>query len=361
MTELLYKQDWETAQQHYLAWWAGEPFERCALAVTAPRDDRKDLQPPETPEDPVQYWTDLEYISALNHYQHETTFYGGEAFPTWHGNGFPGHTSLPAYLDSPVTLDMATGWWDPIFTTEEWDVSGLRFDPENPWWKFTLAQLQRGMAEAPGKFIPDVGAALSGCGDVLDALIGSNQLLLDVSLKPDQVRDAEFHLLDLWFQAFDPLYAIASAAGMGTTTWFRLWSPGRFYPTSCDFSYMISPKMFRSLFLPVIERWTNGLDHSIYHVDGVGSFNHLPALTEMPKLQAFQILPGAGKPSPLHYLDTLRYVQSRGKNLQISIAPQEVETALSLLSSRGLFIETQCESEAEARYLLKMAEKWSHV
>jgi hypothetical protein len=77
-------------------------------------------------------------------------------------------------------------------------------------------------------------------------------------------------------------------------------------------------------------------------------------------LQAFQILPGAGKPSPLHYLDTLRLVQAAGKNLHITLPPQEVETALGLLSARGLFIETQCETEEQARALLKDAEKRSH-
>jgi hypothetical protein len=73
------------------------------------------------------------------------------------------------------------------------------------------------------------------------------------------------------------------------------------------------------------------------------------------------MLPGDGKPSPLHYLDTLRLVQARGKNLHITIPPDEVELALSLLSARGLFIETACATEEQARHLLKSAEKWSRT
>ena len=76
-------------------------------------------------------------------------------------------------------------------------------------------------------------------------------------------------------------------------------------------------------------------------------------------MQALQILPGAGKPSPLHYLDTLKYVQQAGKNLQLSLPAEEVETALAALSARGLFISTSCRSEAEARELLKNAARWS--
>jgi hypothetical protein len=110
----------------------------------------------------------------------------------------------------------------------------------------------------------------------------------------------------------------------------------------------------------VIARWSQHLDHTVYHVDGPAAFAHIPALAELPSIQAFQVLPGAGKPSPLYYLETLRLVQARGKNLHITIPANEVESALSLLSARGLFIETRCENEAEARWLLAQAGKWSH-
>ena len=358
MSELLYKPDWESAKQHYLTWWAGEPFERCALAVTAPRDDKPASAPPPRPLDPLQRWTDLDYIAACNEYEHSTTFYGGEAFPVWTG-GTSGFCSMPAYLGCTVTVDHESGWWEPILTGEDWDYGDLHLDPENPWWKFTLELLWRGIRESAGKSIPETCTALAGVGDILAALRGAERLLLDVALVPERVRQAEFHLLKLWRQTYDRLYAILQTAGVGGASWFRLWSPGRFYPTMCDFSYMISPKMFRSLYLPVIEEWCECLDHTIYHVDGVGAFRHVPALTELSRIRAFQILPGEGKLSPLHYLDTLRLVQARGKNLYITIAPEEVESALELLGARGLFIETTCASEGQARYLLKMAEKWS--
>ena len=101
------------------------------------------------------------------------------------------------------------------------------------------------------------------------------------------------------------------------------------------------------------------LDHSVYHVDGIRAFIHVPTLCILERLQAIQILPGAGKPSPLHYLDVLRQVQRSGKNLHISIPAAEVQPALEQLSARGLFIETSCPTETEARALLRNVEKWS--
>lgn len=359
MTTLTYKPDWPTAQEHFLAWWAGEAFGRCALAATAPRAAAPELTPPTIiPTDPVQRWTDLDFIAALNAYRHATTFYGGEAFPVWEG-GYPGHTAIPAYLGCPTTLDMETGWWDPLLADDDWDITTLRIDPSHRWWQFALALLKRASQESAGASIPSIGA-FGGCGDTLAALRSTSRLLFDVSLAPDRVRQAELYLMEMWFEVYNTFYEIIRPAAGGSTCWFHLWSPGRFYAAHNDFSYMISPKMFNNLFLPAIERQTRFLDHAVYHVDGIGAYCHVPALLELPRLQALQILPGAGKPSPLHYLDTLRLVQAGRKNLHITIPPDEVETALSLLSARGLFIQTHCETEAQARYLLKMAEKWSH-
>jgi len=117
--------------------------------------------------------------------------------------------------------------------------------------------------------------------------------------------------------------------------------------------------MFRDLFLPAIERQIGFLDYSIYHVDGVEAFRHVDVLCGLPQLQAIQILPGAGKPSPLYYMEVLKKVQNAGKNLHISISPEEVKPALDQLSARGLYISTWCGTESEARQLLANAERWS--
>ncbi len=359
MSSLLYRPDWDEVRDRLRAIWEGEPLGRCGLHVTAPLADPPAIEPPEVPDDPVERWTDLDFIAALNEYQHATTFYGGEAFPMWNG-GYPGHTSIPAFLGCPTELDMNTGWWEPILTADDWDATELAIDPANPWWQFTLRQLDRAVVESAGKSVPDIGGALGGCGDTLAALRGTMKLLYDVTLDPERVLEAELYLMDMWIDVYGTLYERVHEAAEGSATWFGLWAPGKTYTAHCDFSYMISPEMFQRLFLPAIEKQTHYLDYASYHVDGIGAFGHVPALLQLPDLQVIQILPGAGKPSPLHYLDTLRLVQAGGKTLHITIPPEEVETALALLSARRLFIVTHCETEEQARYLLRMAETWSH-
>ncbi|MFC1582554.1 hypothetical protein ACFL4W_03335 [Planctomycetota bacterium] len=353
---LLYKEDWEETRERFKAWWAHESFGRCALAVTAPREHLGGEEPacPATPE---ARWTDLDYLHAFGEYRNSRTFFGGEAFPVW-SYGYPGHKRLAAFLGCDVHLDMHTGWLDPVLIDEDILFSDLEMDPANQRWQFALQWLKRGAQESPGRSIPAVGA-FGGSGDTLAALRGTDRLLFDVMDRPDQVRAADQYIMDLWCRAYDEFYAITREAAGGSTCWFGLWSPGKFYAAQNDFSYMLSTEMFVDLFLPTIEKQTLFLDHCVYHVDGEGAFPHVGALCELPRLQALQILPGAGKPGPLHYMAVLKQVQAAGKNLHISIPAQEVEQALSELSATGLFIQTHCDSEAEARALLDKAEKWS--
>jgi hypothetical protein len=357
--KLEFKPDWEETKEHYRAFWAHEYFGRAAIAVTAPLDNPPDdPPPPPQPATPYERWTDLDYAAACNTYHMRRTFYGGEAFPVW-SVGYPGHMSIPTFLGCPLDLDFATGWWSPIITGEGLaDVLKLRVNKDGEWWKFTLKALERTVRESAGRCIPSIGA-FGGCGDTLAALRGTDRLLIDVMDRPEEVVAAEVYLMDQWCEVYEEFYRIVHAASEGSTCWFGFWSPGKTYAAHNDFAYMIGPEMFRELFLPIIERQTRYLDHTVHHVDGVGNFAHVPALCELPRLQAFQIAPGAGKPSALHYMDTLKVVQKAGKNLEISLAPEEIQPALEQLSARGLFISTWARTETEARELLKNAERWS--
>lgn len=355
---LKYKPDWEDTKERFKSWWVREPIGRCAIAVTAPLDNPPDIEEPVCPDTPFERWTDLDYLNAAGEYSNSRRFFGGEAFPVWN-YGYPGLKQLSAFLGCPVEVDFATGWVEPILNDESINYKTLEIDENNENWKFTLSWLERGAMESPGKSIPAIGA-FGGSGDTLAAVRGTDKLLYDVMDRPDQIRDADQHLMDLWCRTYDQFHDIIKDAADGSTCWFQLWSPGKFYAAQNDFSYMISTETFVDLFLPTIEKQTEFLDHSVYHLDGIGAFKHAGVLCELPDLQAIQVLPGAGKPSPLHYMDVLKQVQAAGKNLHLTIPVDEVETALTELSARGLFIVTSCETEQEARDLLKKAEKWSH-
>jgi hypothetical protein len=355
--ELLYKPDWEQTKERYRAWWAHEYFGRCAFSVTAPRQDAAIRPAPPDPTTVEQRWYDLDHIADCMEYHLGRTYFGGEALPVWNG-GYPGHTSLPVFMGCRCELDWTTGWVYPRLTSAQIECAALRVDEGCREYRFALELLRRGVREAEGRCLVSVGA-FGGCGDTLASLRSTGQLLYDCLDRPEQVRAAERFCMDAFITYYETVCRLTRQANEGSVCWFGMWAPGRHYCAHNDFSYMISPRMFRELFLDSIERQTRYLEYTVYHVDGICAFAHVPALCELPRLQAIQILPGAGKPSPLHYLDVLRQVQAAGKNLHITIPPEEVRPALELLSARGLHIQTWCESEPAARALLRDAETWS--
>ena len=356
--QLAFKQDWEETKERFRLWWICEYFGRCALAVTAPKRDVPDIPPPPEAESPEQKWYDLDWISRSRDYYLSLTFFGGEAIPDWHA-GYSGVSAIPALVGCRTEVDMETAWWHPILAEpDRIDFRRVRINEAGGSYEFKMRMLRRAVRESRGKSIPSIGD-LGGCGDTLAALRGTEQLLFDCVERPGEVRAAEEYLMDMWFDFYDHCFSVIRDAAEGSCCWFTLWSPGKFYAVQNDFSFNIGPDMFREIFLPTIRRQTEFLDHAVYHVDGVSAFRHVDALCELPRLQAIQILPGSGKPSPLHYYEVLKKVQAAGKNLHITIAPEEVKQALSLLSARGLFIQTFTKSEAEAEELLKQAERWS--
>jgi hypothetical protein len=358
VTALAYKPDWEETKQRYTAWWRGEKLDRCLLTVTSPRADADpDEKWPQRPGTPEERWTNLDYLTALNDYGHRRTFYGAEGFPRWNP-GYPGHVGMPTFYGCPVTLDWDTGWTDAILTNEKLDNSSIRLRRSGKWWNFGIALMKHAKAAAAGKSIPSM-CAIYGVGDTLAALRGTERLLYDLADYPQTVAEIELALADDWFEVFNQQTDIVKNGGDWYATWFGLWAPGRFYPTQCDCAYGISPKTFHEVYIPAIRKTLAGLDYSVYHVDGVGNFPHVDELCKIDELPALQILPGAGKPSPLHYLDTLRLVQRHGKRLHISIGPDEVPRALELLSARGLCIDTWARSEQQAREIIGQAEKLS--
>ncbi|OGO80865.1 MAG: hypothetical protein A2Y21_04185 [Clostridiales bacterium GWC2_40_7] len=363
MMKLKYKPDWEKTKENYIAWWAHEDFGRCAINIKAPKDGISYEEPPRLPEKLEDRWLDLDYLKELNEYRMGRAFYGGEAVPVWNA-GYPGWDTISAFLGCDVELMEETGWVNTIIDKGEivdYNYNDITLSQDNRWWVFAKELHRFAVDQAKGKAIPGI-QAISGCGDILASLRGSENLLMDCTDYPEYVRKFDQHLMRIWMNTFDILYQITKDGAEGSTNFMHLWAPGKFYIPHCDFAYMISPKMFREIFLPSIQMQVEYLDYSLYHVDGIGNFPHVDALCEIPRLQAIQILPGDGKPSALYYMNILKKVQCAGKNLQIYVKADEVEAALENLSSLGLLlIVTDCQSEDQARYIIRTTEKYSKI
>ena len=69
---------------------------------------------------------------------------------------------------------------------------------------------------------------------------------MDLVERPTWVEERLAEINAAFFAAFDLLYAkVRDADGGNAFSAFRIWGPGKTAKVQCDFSCMISPRMFR--------------------------------------------------------------------------------------------------------------------
>jgi len=354
--------NWEKIKERFCAFWENEIVDRCCMALYAAKSDAGQYPPPATPSKVTDRWDNFDYMTAANEHRFKTTHYGAEAFPVWHAGFAGGWDWMVTHLKCPWRPAEDTAWVDPILTEGEltdYDYNDYVIEDDDLMWLMSKRIHTFNAQSARGRVIAGTGA-LGGCGDNLAAMRGNENLLIDLIECPEYVAAFDRHLYLQWKKVYEWIYQLMREQNDGSVCgWFPLWSPGRFYPLHNDFAYMISPKMFRQIFLPNLAEQAEYLDHTCYHVDGEGNFNHIEALLEVPKIQCLQVLPGAGKPGQLSYIKYLRRIQEAGHSIHLYISGDEVEDACRLLSSRGMFLDVQCSSVEQAEYIEKNAHRWT--
>ncbi len=342
-----YKGDWEQARARIEAWWQGAVLDRALIQVTAPRPGEWKVP---QPRDLVQQWLDPDYVVAAAAERLRLTYYGGEALPIFYPNLGP--EVFAAYLGCELEFGETTSWSVPLI--HDWsDLARVRFEPGNRWWRLTLRLLEEAGQALAGSAFLGLTDLHSG-GDLVAALRDPQVLAADLLDHPAQVKAA----LELVGKFYRPVYEgqleVIRRYSPGTTTWLGVWSPGKYYPTSCDFICMVSPAMFE-FFLPGLLDEINYLDHSLFHLDGPGALRHLDALLAIDRLGGIQWVPGANSGPMLQWVPVLRRIQAAGKLLHLSVGPEEVGPILRELAPEGLCLATSVGTIEEAEGLLHLA------
>ncbi len=365
--ELTTKTDWQQAEERIQAWWDGEIVDRAVVLVTAPKDgvnpvERERLvSPAGVPQQEMMAWfTDVEgVVSRLEKYVQQT-YWGGEALPMV----LPVSVNLvaitAAYLGCsyrPVA-GSNSAWAEPIIA--DWSrLPSLAFDPRNSWWLTSKKLIEAVASRAAGRFyvgVPD----LNGPGELLALLRGTEQLAIDLlEQEPAMFRAVLDDLAFAWLRYWQASVGAAHQWVDGYLYWMGIWSDRPSIDLQNDFSCMISARMFDEIFLPSLERQTQWVERTIYHLDGPNAIRHLDSLLSLPRLTGIQWVPGAGAPPMSRWIRLLRHIQAKGKLLALSCDPWEVEPLLTELEPEGVMLSTYCESQAEADELLTKVGRWS--
>lgn len=363
---MLYKEDWEKAKERLTAFWQGEVIDRCCVAVTAPRnrpvDSKIKFIEPKNLEDK---WTNAKLILNNMIYQFSNTFYGGEAFPNlWIDLG-PGVEA--GFIGAKHYFGEDSIWYDGEHLIEDWvNMPEIKMNYESEMWKWLMEMTRYYSENANGNFhvsITDLGGTL----DIVAYLRGAEQALYDMIDNPYEVKSLCQKIDDIWIKTFDKNNEIVNQFMNGCSDWMNIWCPGTVYSVQCDLATMSSPSQYCEFVLPSIERQVNHLDFSMYHLhmfDTPGLSEQLDIMLNIDRLTGIAFIPEL-QPLGMDHADErwfkyYKRIQEKGKRLMLfGVKPQSVEKLIKNLSVEGLHIHCNCDSEDEAREVLKKVEKWS--
>ncbi|HEY53153.1 MAG TPA: hypothetical protein G4N94_06815 [Caldilineae bacterium] len=342
------EQDWQRIERDWSAWWAGE-LERPIVVIEGSEPPAGELPPAYRVTG--GYPLEMPASEVLDRYQvHlEARRFYGDAWPKWWPNFGPG--IMAGFLGAKVGFTARTGWFEPSAQTSIQDLH-LAYDGDNVWLR-RVYELTQAAVERWGDRVSVAHTDLGGNLDILASLRTTEQLLFDLYDDPDEVERLAGEITRLWIRYYDEFHDIIHSAGRGITAWSPVWAPGRHYMLQCDFSYMISPRMFERFVLPDIAACCETLDYAFYHLDGKGQIPHLDMLLSLDRLRGIQWIPGAGQPPEEEWLPLLKRIRDAGKLCQVYASPQGARTIVRELGGRGFaFSIMQSMSQDEAESLL---------
>ena len=242
--------------------------------------------------------------------------YLGDAFPRWWPNFGPG--SLAAVLGSELEFVNNTTWFHPLENTNLGEINP-EIDRNSSWWERHQEIIETTAARWQDQLVignTDIGGNL----DILASLRGSNLLLTDLIDQPEVVLDLLKGITNSWIDMFLSIEEMLKQNKLGRSYWAPMWAPGSMAMLQCDFSTMISPKMFEKFVMPDLLQCCEKIDFPFYHLDGRGALRHLNSLLSIEKLKGIQWIPGAGEPAAEEWLPLLKRIRDSGKLCQVFVS-----------------------------------------
>ncbi|HOJ39224.1 MAG TPA: hypothetical protein PK644_02000, partial [bacterium] len=345
-------------RQRHQAWWHGEVIDRVLIQVVAPRKTGSPEQRPPEETDVEKLWLDPEPRLARMEKTLEETYYAGDAFPYLNTSLGPGTFSL--YLGARPEFTPHTVWYHPCYQ-ELASATPPSFDEKNRYWQATVSLCQAAVKKARGRYLvgyPDLIENL----DTLASLFGTERLLQGLMDYPEKIHQFQKAILPIYLDCHRRLYeVIRDEQGGSCFSHFSIYGNGRVAKLQCDFSAMISTKMFEEFVLPYLDQQCQQLDHTVYHWDGPGALHHEQALLSLPSLQAIQWTPGAGQPGvgDRRWWPLYRKVRKAKKSLLLlGLTAAEARSIVEEFGPEGLNLLVTAETPREADELVHQASHW---
>ncbi len=342
--------DWEMRIRRADAFWSNAILDRPYAWITCPRPGG----PPVPPLSLARHWSDPEYVAAHALAAVESTEFHGDALPM----AFPniGPDLFPVLYGGELAFEDTTSFIGHFLA--DWAQAGRLAPDFSTVYARAIDRMYDALLAAGREHFYVGWPDLHGGGDCLAAWRGPETLCLDLYDHPGEVKRALAKVTGEFLAAYDRYADRLQAAGQAVTGWPRIVSSRRWHVPSNDFSYMIGPAEFREFFLEGLRRECDHYEASLYHLDGVGSLNHLDALLEIDSLNAVQWIQGGGHGDARDWIAVYRKIQQAGKGLQIIAKLTDLDDLTANLRPEGVQLILHLPDAETAEAVLRRIERW---
>jgi len=340
-----FKQSLPAIQERLENWWHfGEQSNPCIIAAV----DHAAAEPQKHGE-LKQWWTDAQLVCERQMRHIDNRHYFGEAVPFHYID--LGSSAMAGFCGATLEcVDTETVWAHPAQTTLD-ALMDIELDRSNCWLQAARAIAGKSVSLSNGHHFV-AHPALEGIGDILAGLYGTENLLMDMMVRPGDVKRVMSRLMDIWLMLFKEFNEMHAKSGnRGGIGWAGIWAPGTTFPIQEDFSYMISADMFADFCLPHIRSMVDAMEYPFYHLDGDGCLQHLDFLLQIPKLKAIQWQPGAGKQEISRWYDVIKKILAAKKSVQVYCAAEEIDDLVRNVGTQGVLAIVESASGAEVEQL----------
>jgi hypothetical protein len=352
--ELACKPDFERAMQRIDAWWRGEVIDRAPVRFSAHNAFVSEKHGRGSWPTVMDKWFDAEFQVGVYLESIEGRILHGETFPVFWPNVGPNYYA--SLYGCELRFDEVTSWALPCIHVWD-DLSQLKLDLSCVYHRRIEELTRFALRECPGKFMVGYTDLHPGL-DCVAAWRGTQALLLDLYMRPDEVQ-AAMTVATRDFQAvYDGFDRLLKAHRQPSVTWMGIPSFGKMHVPSCDFSAMISPEHFEEFCLPALQREVKGTDHNVFHVDGKGVARHLDAILEIPEIQALQWVQGLNDDQPImQWVPLIRRIQQAGRSVVVELELSELEAFMAEVPREGILLCIGAD-EADQEAILARVARW---
>jgi hypothetical protein len=267
-----------------------------------------------------------------------------------------GHALIGALCGAPIVAGSGTVWVEPIIDDLE-QIDSLRLDFADVCGQKLAAEYDMLLDWAADKCAV-ARYETEGVTDTMAALRGTQRLLYDLVDAPEQIarfaRIVTDSLIEFAAWNFTHVADRQDLCGGSASNW-SLWHAPRSIHFAEDASVLMSAAIYREFFQAADRRLTSAFPNSLLEVHAEG--NH--------QLANFADIAGVGLlaiENPLHMnprgQEIIKQLRGR-KAFYFGCAPSEIEPALQLLGTRGVYICTRAASSAAACELLAQIQVWT--